>query len=116
MSVEETSETNKPESKKPETPEKPQKVERPPITEEKKHELDDKYSYPERMGHFTCYFGKYREKANFEEVAKDVGYCRYIMTLTPKTSNMHLFQRYYATLPKEESSDKKTVKKQRAKK
>jgi hypothetical protein len=29
---------------------------------------------------------------------------------------MHLFQRYYATLPQEESSEKKTVKKQRAKK
>jgi hypothetical protein len=96
--------------------EKPEKINRPPITEEKKHELDDKYSYPERMSHFTCYFGKYREKATFEEVAKDVGYCRYIMTLTPKTSNMHLFQRYYATLPQEESSEKKTVKKQRAKK
>jgi hypothetical protein len=105
MSDSQTPETTK-------TTETPQKVIRPPLSEEKRNELDHKYEFPNRMQGFTCYFGKYREKATFEEVAKDTKYCKYIMTLTPKNSNMYLFQRYYNTLPKEEEEPvKKTVKK-----
>lgn len=87
-----------------------EKVIRPPLSDEKKQELDNKYAYPERMHGFTCFFGKYREKATFEEVAKDKKYCHFVMALTPKNSNMYLFQRYFSTLPKEEEPVKKTVK------
>ena len=70
----------------------------PKFTEERMRELDDKYRQPELMGHFTCYFGKYRQKASFEEVTRDQSYTKFISTLTPKTSNMYLFQRYIASV------------------
>jgi hypothetical protein len=67
---------------------------RPPLPQEKKDELDAKYTRPELMGKFTCYFGKYREKATFVEVANDIEYTQWVMGVDPKSSNMYLFQRF----------------------
>jgi hypothetical protein len=66
----------------------------PELSNERKEELDTKYSDPAALGSFKCYFGKYKNKKTFAEVLKDKGYTKFILGLAPKTTNMYLFQQY----------------------
>lgn len=73
---------------------------RPLFTEDTKHDLDEKYTNPELMGGFKCYFGKWRDKGTFADVAKDTSYTKFIMGCQARSSCMYLFQRYVrATQP-----------------
>ena len=58
-----------------------------------KKALDEKYPDPKNFGAFKVFFGKFKGKT-FSELAKDAGYCDFVLSVDAKSSNMYLLQRY----------------------
>lgn len=68
-----------------------QPIERKPLD---KAALDAKYTKPELLSKFVCYFGMHKGKT-FGEILKDTpSYADFCMRMEPKTNCMYLFQRY----------------------
>ena len=60
--------------------------------------LDAKYSKPELLGKFVCYFGMHKGKT-FEEILRTTpSYADFCMRMEPKTNCMYLFQRYITAI------------------